>query len=183
MVNALRMRPDRIIVGEIRRAEEAQVLFEAMHTGHSVYATLHAETADETLRRLTHEPINIPSVMMESLHLVVPMYRDRRTGRRRVYEIAEIVPTEKEGVRTNLLYRWRTNSDKLLKDENSVRILNVIKTYANMDDSEIRETLEERKKILDWLVKKDIKTVDKVGGIISRYYSNPDEVLKLVRGK
>src|SRR3989339_2187031 len=121
--------------------------------------------------------------MMESLHLVVPMYRDRRTGRRRVYEIAEIVPTEKEGVRTNLLYRWRTNSDKLLKDENSVRILNVIKTYANMDDSEIRETLEERKKILDWLVKKDIKTVDKVGGIISRYYSNPDEVLKLVRGK
>ncbi|MFH1470377.1 MAG: ATPase, T2SS/T4P/T4SS family, partial [Candidatus Micrarchaeota archaeon] len=42
MVNSLRMRPDRIVVGEIRRQREAEVLFEAMHTGHSVYATIHA---------------------------------------------------------------------------------------------------------------------------------------------
>jgi len=40
-VNSLRMRPDRIVVGEIRRKAEAEVLFEAMHTGHSVYGTLH----------------------------------------------------------------------------------------------------------------------------------------------
>jgi flagellar protein FlaI len=55
MVNALRMRPDRIIVGEIRRAEEAEVLFEAMHTGHSVYATMHAETVFETFKRLVSD--------------------------------------------------------------------------------------------------------------------------------
>src|SRR3989338_3425436 len=42
IVNSLRMRPDRIVVGEIRRKQEAETLFEAMHTGHSVYATLHA---------------------------------------------------------------------------------------------------------------------------------------------
>ncbi|MBR9700034.1 type II/IV secretion system ATPase subunit, partial [Candidatus Woesearchaeota archaeon] len=42
LVNSLRMRPDRIIVGEIRRKKEAQILFEAIHTGHSVFATVHA---------------------------------------------------------------------------------------------------------------------------------------------
>ncbi|HII65635.1 TPA: CpaF family protein, partial [Candidatus Woesearchaeota archaeon] len=49
IVNSLRMRPDRIIVGEIRRREEAEVLFEAMRTGHSVYATLHANNAHEVI--------------------------------------------------------------------------------------------------------------------------------------
>ena len=44
VVNSLRMRPDRIIMGEIRKQKEAEVLFEAMHTGHSVYGTLHADT-------------------------------------------------------------------------------------------------------------------------------------------
>ena len=59
LVNSLRMRPDRIVVGEIRRKEEAEVLFEAMHTGHSAYTTVHANTADETIRRLTNPPIEI----------------------------------------------------------------------------------------------------------------------------
>ena len=44
LVNSLRMRPDRILVGEIRRKREAEVLFEAIHTGHSVYATVHANS-------------------------------------------------------------------------------------------------------------------------------------------
>lgn len=61
VVNALRMRPDRIIMGEVRRKAEAEVLFEAMHTGHSVYATLHANNAEETITRLTTPPIDKPS--------------------------------------------------------------------------------------------------------------------------
>jgi flagellar protein FlaI len=41
MVSSLRMRPDRIIVGEIRRKKEAEVLMEAIETGHSIYSTIH----------------------------------------------------------------------------------------------------------------------------------------------
>ncbi|MEM2137852.1 MAG: type II/IV secretion system ATPase subunit, partial [Candidatus Anstonellaceae archaeon] len=130
MVNALRMRPDRILVGEIRRAEEAQVLFEAMHTGHSVYATLHAETVGETVRRLANPPLNIPPVMMESLHLVLAMYRDRRRNVRRVLEVGELVPTDREGIAQNVIYRWRAYKDELVKAEPSVRLLNTIKSYT-----------------------------------------------------
>ncbi len=184
MVNSLRMRPDRILVGEIRRAEEAQVLFEAMHTGHSVYATLHAETVSETIRRLTNPPINIPSVMMESLHLITAMYRDRRTKKRRIFEIGEILSSEeKEGIHAKVIYRWRAARDKLIQEEESTRFMGSIKTYVNMTDREIEQNLTEKKNILDWMVKKDINTVEKVGDIISKYYDDPSKVMKLVHGK
>ncbi|MDD5022947.1 MAG: ATPase, T2SS/T4P/T4SS family [Candidatus ainarchaeum sp.] len=181
MVNSLRMRPDRIVVGEIRRADEAQVLFEAMHTGHSVYATLHAETVGETLRRLTNPPINIPKVMLESLHLIVTMYRDRRTGRRRIFEIGEVIPTENEGVKSNIIYRWKPSLDKIVPEKKSIRLMNAIKMYTNMSDKELKNDLNNRKKVLDWMVKENINDVDRVGNIISQYYNDPSSVLKMVK--
>jgi Flp pilus assembly CpaF family ATPase len=56
VVNSLRMRPDRIVMGEIRRKKEAEVLFEAIHTGHSVYATIHADTGSQVIKRLIEPP-------------------------------------------------------------------------------------------------------------------------------
>ena len=72
------MRPDRIVLGEMRRQEEAMVLFEAMHTGHSVYATLHADSAAETISRLTNPPLNVPPNLLKAVNLNVVMFRDRR---------------------------------------------------------------------------------------------------------
>lgn len=183
MVNSLRMRPDRIIVGEVREANEAQVLFEAMHTGHSVYATLHAETVSETIRRITNPPIDIPNVMMESLQLIVTMYRDRRRGIRRLYEVGEVLPTEKEGVKSNLLFRWRPARDEIVEDQRSVRLLETIKQYTNMNDEELAEDISARKTILDWMVKNKISGVQEVSKIISSYYDNVDDLLKVVGKK
>ncbi len=183
MVNSLRMRPDRIIVGEIRRSEEAEVLFEAMHTGHSVYATLHAETVSETLRRLMSPPIDIPPVMIESLHLIVTMYRDRRSGRRRIFEIGEIVFSEEEEVKTNIIYRWRPSVDALLPDKKSIRLMEMIMTYANMSESEIKKDINEKKRIIEWIHKKGINTVNEVGKIVSEYYDDPSRVLEMVNKK
>lgn len=180
MVNSLRMRPDRIIIGEIRRAGEAQVLFEAMHTGHSVYATLHAETMDEAFRRLKNPPINIPAVMLSSLHMIIAMYRDRRLGRRRMFEFGEIV-TSGDDISSNLLYKWQASGDKIVKAGNSKKLMNYFRTYTNLSESEINKTLKERKEILDMMVKKNINTVEDVGNIISDYYNNPESVMKKLR--
>ena len=54
LVNSLRMRPDRILVGEIRRKGEPEVLFEAIHTGHRVYARIHANNVNEAITRTTN---------------------------------------------------------------------------------------------------------------------------------
>ena len=88
LINSLRMRPDRIILGEMRRQREAEVLFEAMHTGHSVYATVHADTAAETISRLTNPPLSIPPNLLKAVNLNVVMFRNRRKGVRRVYQVA-----------------------------------------------------------------------------------------------
>ncbi|MDY6768796.1 MAG: type II/IV secretion system ATPase subunit, partial [Candidatus Nanohaloarchaea archaeon] len=118
LVNSLRMRPDRIIVGEIRRERQAEVLFEAMHTGHSVYSTLHADTAEQTIRRLINPPINVPETLMEAVDMNVVMYRDRRENIRRAMQISEVI-AEHRGDETNLspnvLYRWRSGADEIVK--------------------------------------------------------------------
>jgi flagellar protein FlaI len=186
MMNSLRMRPDRIVVGEIRREQEASVLFEAMHTGHSTYSTFHAETGLETMKRLVNKPIEIPPVVLESLHLIAVMYRDRRSGIRRLFEIIEILPQERKDVsNTRTLFRWKPGSDQIKAEEPSIRCMDVLKTFTRMDEKEIAAELEERANILKWLVREDINDVEKTGEIISLYYSDPQALMKrmLLKGK
>ena len=186
MVNALRMRPDRIVVGEIRRAKEAEVLFEAIHTGHSVYSTLHANTDEETLRRLTNPPINIPPSLLASLQLVVVMHRDRRREIRRVLSVSELMGGGESGpmkVVLNRLYEWAPARDVYMKLNKSFRTIQDIKLFSGMTERVLENDLKGKREILDWLVKKDIKDVNRVGKIISEYYLDPQSVLNRIRGK
>ncbi len=185
MINSLRMRPDRIVVGEIRRGEQAEVLFEAMHTGHSVYATLHADTVDQVVRRMTNPPINIPDVMMEALHMIAVQYRDRRKGVRRLYQLAELVPVGEAGgnvaLQTNVLYRYKPNEDAITKHSESIRVFDTLRMHTGMTQKEINDDMAEKIKILSWLVKKNINIVNDVGKIMSEYYINPERIIKAAK--
>jgi flagellar protein FlaI len=187
LVNSLRMRPDRVIVGEIRRQREAEVLFEAMHTGHSVYATLHADRAEQVVRRLTNPPINLPESLLESLHLVLVQYRHRRFGIRRTLEVAEFIPGQVGKTlfssRLEILYRWRPTTDTIEKVKNSVRLLNEIRLHTGMTDDEMRDDLKGKEKILQWMLENNIKTVNTVGKVVAEYYHDRDMVLKIVESK
>ncbi|MFH1294329.1 MAG: ATPase, T2SS/T4P/T4SS family, partial [Candidatus Aenigmatarchaeota archaeon] len=124
MVNSLRMRPDRILVGEIRRSREAETLFEAIHTGHSVYSTIHANTAEETIRRLTNPPISIPESMLGALDIIAVMHRDRRRDIRRVLEVAEIASSSGDlKAELNITHRWVPSRDKIMEMDKPSRTL------------------------------------------------------------
>jgi pilus assembly protein CpaF len=94
--NALRMRPDRLVVGEVRGREVADLL-QAMNTGHSgSMTTVHANGADEALVRLEGMALlaGVPHAaaraqVAAAVELVVAMDRDR-DGRRRVRELLEV---------------------------------------------------------------------------------------------
>ncbi len=186
VVNSLRMRPDRIIMGEIRKQREAEVLFEAMHTGHSVYGTLHADTCAQTITRLTNPPINIPESMLDSVHLNIVMFRDRRKGLRRTYEVGEFTPTldanRKLRFDPKLLYKWnpkRDTVDLLVKHED-IALYEKIGSHTGFDVREIQEEIGMKKKILEWLLKNNIRQVDDVGKIFNRYYVDTESVIKVV---
>lgn len=100
--NALRMRPDRIIVGEVRGAEALDML-QAMNTGHEgSMSTIHANTPRDAMTRLEHmvgmSGVPIPALVIRqqiaaALHLLVEIER-LIDGRRVVNSIQEITGME-----------------------------------------------------------------------------------------
>ncbi len=180
VVNALRQRPDRILVGEIRRKREAEVLFEAMHTGHSVYATLHANNVEETYDRLTNPPIDIPPKVLSALGLIVVQNRNRRTGKRRTFQVAEV--TETGEPRVIIQYDIRRDTQKPIAKPK--RLIEILELYTGMDEKRMEKDLAEKKRMLAWLVQNDITDVHAIGRILAKYYAQKNPLLqKALQGK
>jgi len=89
--DSLRMRPDRVIVGEARDSGEAKALFDAMLSGQArgCYATMHARSAEEALARLCS--LGIPERDLAALDLVVVQRRIARFSNGRFSEARKCV--------------------------------------------------------------------------------------------
>lgn len=106
--SALRLRPDRILVGEVR-GPEAYDLIGALNTGHAgSMSTVHANSPEEALTRLemlalSHTGTIDHGVIARQLRTAVDLVVQlgRREGRRVVLEVAEVTPTGLQPV-----YRW-----------------------------------------------------------------------------
>ena len=104
--NALRMRPDRLIIGEVRHSKEAFYVLEALNTGHDGSATtIHASSCPDALARLELlisrdfaqlSPPEIRRYIARVFDLVVFVSR-LRNGRRCVLEIAELRDVDPAG--------------------------------------------------------------------------------------
>ncbi len=177
MVNSLRMRPDRIILGEIRRREEAEVLFEAMHTGHSVCATVHADTGTQLINRLTEPPIQIPANEMEAINLIVMQYRDRRKNIRRTLEISEVIPSSGKP-ELNHVWLWRPRTDTYEIAKQPTRYFEQLNLHTGMIEREIMEDQKNKAKIIRWMDKWGRRNVDDVGTLMKAYYADEAAVVE-----
>jgi len=107
--NALRMRPDRIIVGEVRSIEAFDML-QAMNTGHDgSISTVHANSARDALTRIENMvqmgQVSLPSrairfQIVAALDLIVQVER-MRDGQRRIVQIAEVTGLEGDVITIN----------------------------------------------------------------------------------
>lgn len=112
--NSLRMRPDRIVVGEVRGSEAVDMLA-AMNTGHDgSLATIHANSPRDALSRIENmfsmagwniSSKNIRSQISSAIDLVVQMER-QEDGRRRMVSVQEINGMEGEVITMSEIFRF-----------------------------------------------------------------------------
>lgn len=119
---SLRMRPDRLVIGEVRQAEALDLLI-AMNSGQPSLATLHANSAREAVTKLCTLPLlageNISSAFIvptvASAVDVVVHLRATPDGRRRVQEIAAVTGrVEEQRIELSPLFSWRNG--RLVRD-------------------------------------------------------------------
>ena len=130
---ALRMRPDRIIVGEVRGGEAVDML-QALNTGHDgSLSTAHANSASDMLSRLETMTLMGVDLPLEAIRRQIASGVDilihlgrMRDKSRKVLEITEICGFENHEIKTRTLYRWQegkglVQTAELLNREKLVR--------------------------------------------------------------
>jgi pilus assembly protein CpaF len=113
--NSLRMRPDRIIVGEVR-AGEAFDMLQAMNTGHDgSMTTVHANTPRDALTRVEQmigmsgleiSPKSVRQQIASAIHVVIQVER-MEDGRRRVQAISEVIGMEEDMITMQDIFKFR----------------------------------------------------------------------------
>ena len=117
--NALRMRPDRIIIGEVRGAEAFDML-QAMNTGHDgSMSTIHANTTRDAVTRIENMVqmgnMGLPSrairtQIVSSIDLIVQVER-HRDGGRRVTQVTEVCGMEGETITLNDIFQFTVRGE------------------------------------------------------------------------
>ena len=178
---ALRQRPKVVMVGEVR-GKEAYSLFQAMATGHTSYATVHASDIHTLIQRLENPPISLPRALLTSLDIIVFQNAVDIAGKtvRRMTSVTEIVKLDPD---TNQLifmepFRWVSKTDDRFENTGASKILNNIRLQNDWDEKRMSDELKNRKIILNWMLKNDIRDYKEVGRIVTEYTKNPDRLIK-----
>ena len=119
--NALRMRPDRIILGEVR-GPEAFDMMQAMNTGHNgSMSTIHSNSARDALARIENmilmANVNLPTrairgQIASAIDLVIHTER-MRDGVRRVTEVMQVVGLEEDVISLGTLFMYKYKGENL----------------------------------------------------------------------
>lgn len=181
--NALRMRPDRIVVGEVR-GPEAQTMFTAMNTGHDgCMGTVHANSAIETISRLTEPPMDVPDIMITALDAILMQQRiyHRQKGQiRRITEVAEVTGLEGGKPQLSRIFKWNPKTDRVEPTGVPSKIKRMITEFSGISGVEIEEELKRRMAVLEWMKQKQLRNIFEVGRIIQEYYLDQSNVLKSI---
>jgi archaeal flagellar protein FlaI len=186
---SMRMRPDMLIVGEVR-GEEAYVLFQAISTGHGGMCTLHADSVESAVQRLTSKPMDVAPIHMKFLDLMFVVRNTSVTNpetkktykSRRVLAVTEIMDYNKY----NQIFEWDPYTDRHILSKGSLEHsdkLKIISKDTGKTMDELIEEIKRREVILRWLQKKDVRNFRELGRIFEKYQEKKNEFLAEVKSE
>ena len=157
IVDTLRMRPDRIIIGEVRDEGEAKAFMDTLLAGQGKgsYATFHSRSSHEAIARMRKLGIN--EVDLQSIDLVIVQKRwnrilHGRTAReeRHTTEICEILENNGKA-KLNMLFEFSFEKWKMVKVNDSIKLSEKMANTFGCSNALLEKELEKRKK---WLERK-----------------------------
>jgi flagellar protein FlaI len=176
--NSLRMRPERIIVGEVRGAE-ARDMITAVNIGKYCIGTIHALSARETITRLHNEPMNVPQVLINliDVFIILKRYHVKDKLYRVIDEISETGGMESNNVLLSHVFKYNY-------DQNHVRAVSPSTIYRDRLAQETgltpRDIINEtwvRAAVLKTLDNQDIHTVTELSTFCRYYALKPKEAM------
>ena len=179
---SLRQRPDFIIVGEVR-GKEAYVMFQQLATGHAGFATIHANSMEALIDRLTTPPIELPASLMENLDIIVFIVRVKKGNKyvRRISKIFEIIGfnREKKMPLINEIFVWDPVNDAFKTSNPSIKLKEITKK-AGLTETSIQRDIGNRIKIIEWMLEKNILNYKKFAAVMKLYYADYEKLMEFV---
>lgn len=175
---SLRYRPDYITVGEVR-GEEVFTLFQALAVGHGGLCTLHAESLDYAVKRLTSKPMDVAEIYIPLMNVIALIERvslpsavgGLRYGRR-IRDVNEVLGFGEY----QTVFQWDPVSGAFNSNVGESYLLGKIATRIGQTRDKLLEELFRREIVLRWMLKEDLVKVEEVAKVITEYYISPTAV-------
>lgn len=180
---SFRQNPDYVIVGEVR-GKEAYVMFQGMASGHASIGTIHAGSIEDVIKRLETSPIDLSPSLIETLDLVVVMTHAREKGKsaRRIKDVVEIESVDPNTGTAHTLksFSWIPSNDSFGNKIEDSYLMKKITYERGISQSEVRDEIEKRSKVLKWMKKFKVVNFNEVCKLVNLYYKNQKTIMNWV---
>ena len=176
--NSLRMRPERIIVGEVR-GEEARDMITAVNVGKYCMGTIHALTSREAILRLQNEPMNVPESLINMIDVFIILKRYHVDSRifRVVDEVSETSGMENLKVLLTQVFKYNYDQKRVMPVAASTVYRDRLAIESGYSPRDVINETWLRALVLKALVDKGIHTVKEVSTFCRYYTQFPAEAM------
>ncbi len=158
---ALRRRADYVIVGEVR-GREGRLLAQAAASGYGAMTTIHGDSPQGVIMRLSMEPIRLPPIFISTIKSIVQVRRIPGTGGRAVRKVTEIAEVDDDGNAVTVYRADETSVDDLLDRSKQLEW-----AASQLGIQDVREELTSRAKFLSGVAG---RSAEELRGELAKFY-------------
>lgn len=176
--NSLRMRPDRVIVGEVRGAE-AKDLMTVVNIGKNCLGTIHASTSREAILRLQNEPMNVPEILVNLVDVFIITRKIQVKGKvyRTIEEVCETGGMEQKTVLLSQIWKFDFEHTQLREISPSTIYRDRLAKSTGISPSQIMDELVVRARILEILAERKMTSIKEISAFCRAYNLDNDAAL------